>query len=124
MVQKRSSDIASSGNSSPQCDPSHLKFKLGDICITQNSNVPEVNDGQVVVIIGINAGLIGRDGIAHPYVIQRLDGRPHGLITGLATGIPKWFKAHTASCQENRLRKPLKGEFVEEIPCAEERDVP
>jgi len=122
MVQKQSRDRAEQGKSRSRSRRGGLKFRIGDICITQNSKAPEVNNGQVVVIVGINPGFVGKDGVEEPYVIQRVDGRPHAVITDRESGALKWYRASTASCQERKLRKPRTGEFVEEVVCAADRE--
>ncbi len=90
-----------------------MKFQIGDVCITQNSKYPEVNNDQWVVIVAIDPGFLRQDGMACPYVVERLDGLPHGAITDNVTGEIRWFKSKRGNCAEYMLRKPGVGDDPE-----------
>lgn len=92
-----------------------MKFKVGDVCITQHSRYPEVNDDQWVVIVHIDPSFKRKDGVVSPYVIERLDGLPHGSVTSQGTGRIMWFSCKSANCPEYMLRKPGDGDVAQEV---------
>ena len=47
------------------------KLEVGDICITQNTRVPLLNNGLLVEIVAIDPTL---NGGLDPYIIRRIDG--------------------------------------------------
>lgn len=77
-----------------------MKFRVGDVCITQNCKAPLLNNGQKVLIVGINAT---RD---DPYFIVRVDGQPHPS-TKSSGDVPQWYTAHGAFCYEYKLRRAV-----------------
>ena len=92
-----------------------LKFRVGDICITQNSRYPEVNDGVIVVVTRVDPGRTDRTGQVTPYWIERTDGLPLSLVNDARTGEPVWFRFKAAVCAESRLRKIRPDEMRERV---------
>jgi len=92
-----------------------LKFRVGDICITQNSRYPEVNDGVIVVVTRVDPGRTDRTGQVTPYWIERTDGLPLSLVNDARTGEPVWFRCKAAVCAESRLRKIRLDEMWEQV---------
>jgi hypothetical protein len=72
-------------------------LKVGDLCVTVNTKYPAMNDGLLVVIVGINP----RSQQATPYQIRRVDGQPFPLLGGM-----NWFRFTTAKCHRSKL-KPI-----------------
>ena len=89
-----------------------MKFKVGDLAITQNSEAPLLNNGLLVVVLGVHPG---RKTIKWPvdYYIKRVDGQPFGWITG-ANGEDQLFKACDCWCRADQLRKPEESDLKEE----------
>lgn len=88
-----------------------MKFKVGDLALTQNSVVPEWNNNLLVVVLAVNPEQ-SFDGINTPYLIKRVDGQPFGSVgSGLKM---EFFKATVAWCQPNQLRKPDEGGLLED----------
>ena len=63
-----------------------MKFKVGDICITQNSRAPLLNDNHQLVVVANDSGIISYDGEHTPYHVRRIDGRPHGFTIDRTSG--------------------------------------
>jgi hypothetical protein len=103
-------------------DPSApmFKFRVGDVCITQNSKYGEVNDGAIVVIRNILPGRRDRKGQLVPYRIERVDGSTFAVVDDQQTGAPVWFRFTIAVCAESKLRKLRPDEGGESI----ESDLP
>jgi len=88
-----------------------MKFKVGDLAITQNSSVPEWNDRQLVVVRQINPSYV-EHGITYPYLVTRVDGQPFGWVGNGAAS--QFFKAKQAWCREIHLCKPEDCDLLEE----------
>lgn len=89
-----------------------MKFKVGDVCITQGSRHPLLNDNQLVVVESIDAECISVRGERAPYTIRRLDGKAHPSTSHPTTGQQCWYKSMTAICPERMLRKPSEDELA------------
>jgi hypothetical protein len=94
-----------------------MKFKVGDLAITQNSSVPLWNDNLLVVVTGVVPGRIA-SGILTPYDIRRVDGQPFGSTKDTHTGEDSYFVTKCAYCKESNLKKA-----IEEDLQLEESDV-
>lgn len=81
-----------------------MNFKVGDVCITQNSRFPLLNDGHRVKIVAITSNFFAQYGEAVPYEIERVDGKAHAYTANIPTGVRNWYKVEVASCAEHRLR--------------------
>jgi hypothetical protein len=93
-----------------------MKFKVGDVCITQNTRYPLLNDGQLVKILEIIPDAIDRQGQAVPYLIGRVDGGAHASISVISTGLCSWYKYRLAKCAEYKLRlAPPPDEDLEDV---------
>lgn len=79
-------------------------LQVGDLCITINSKF-EMNNGTLVVIMGINPTLKDSKGVSTPYLIRRVDGQPHPSTTNTITGEPMWYRTIQASCAGYKLRR-------------------
>lgn len=84
-----------------------MKFKVGDLALTQNSVVPEWNNNLWVVVLAVNTGN-SVDRVGAPYLIQRIDGQPFGWVGSQV------FKAKLAWCRLEQLRKPDECSLLEE----------
>lgn len=119
MKQPSQPDIPSHMPASDQSEDSGptpvqtLKFRVGDVCVTQNSRYPEVNNGVVVAITRIDPWRTDRHGQSVPYWIERTDGSPLALVNASRTGEPMWFRCKTAACAESRLRRLRPDELLE-----------
>lgn len=89
-----------------------MKFKVGDLAITQNSEAPLLNNGLLVVVLGVQPGR-KTDRWPVDYFIKRVDGQPFGWITG-ANGEDQLFKACDCWCRADQLRKPEESDLKEE----------
>ncbi len=76
-------------------------LQIGDLCITQNTVVSGLNNGQLVVIIAINPWC--NDG-ATPYQIRRIDGQPIPSIMG-PFGAPVFYKGKECWSAGYKLRR-------------------
>ncbi|MCD6673795.1 MAG: hypothetical protein LT106_13185 [Burkholderiaceae bacterium] len=81
-----------------------MKFAVGDVCITQNSRVPAINDNALVIVTEVNASLLDYKGRPIPYLIRSVDGRVHGATNG-PKGELRFAREHTAWAREDQLRK-------------------
>lgn len=90
-----------------------MKFKVGDLAITQNSEAPLLNNGLLVVVLGVQPG---RETNRWPvdYFIKRVDGQPFGWITG-ANGEDQIFKSCDCWCRADQLRKPEESDLKEDF---------
>lgn len=84
-----------------------MKFKVGDLALTQNSLTPEWNNNLLVVVLAANSEH-SIDGFSAPYLIMRIDGQPFGWVGNQV------FKANWAWCRPDQLRKPEDGGLLEE----------
>lgn len=89
-----------------------MKFKVGDLAITQNSEAPLLNNGLLVVVLGVQPGR-KTDRWTVDYFIKRVDGQPFGWITG-ANGEDQIFKSCDCWCRADQLRKPEESDLKEE----------
>lgn len=76
-----------------------MKFKVGDLALTQNSVVPKWNNNLWVVVLAVNREN-SVDGVNAPYLITRIDGQPFGWVGNQV------FKAKRAWCRPEQLRMP------------------
>ena len=78
------------------------KLEVGDICITQNSRWPLLNNGLLVEIIAIDPTLNGgRD----PYMIRRIDGHRIPVKICQVSGGPIFFADDLACTSAHKLRR-------------------
>lgn len=89
-----------------------MKFKVGDLAITQNSVVPEWNDRLLVIVVTAMQGYKTPLGTVD-YQIRRVDGQPFGWTTGF-DGEEKLFKQRLCWCKESNLKKPEDANLREE----------
>lgn len=78
------------------------ELKVGDICITVNSQVPALNDGLLVQIVAVDPAMLGGD---HPYCIVRLDGQPFPAARVPDTGEVDFFQDYEIWSVARYLRK-------------------
>jgi hypothetical protein len=83
-----------------------MKFKVGDLAITQNSSVPLWNDNLLVVVTCVVPGRIA-SGILTPYDIRRVDGQPFGSTKDTHTEEDSYFVTKCAYCKESNLKKAI-----------------
>lgn len=76
-------------------------LRVGDVCITVNSEYPTLNNGVLVVVLFID--LDRADGAVH--LIERIDRLPLGSVV-MPDGIPRLFQARRAWCVRRKL-KPI-----------------
>ncbi len=81
-----------------------MKFKVGDVCITQNTLYPLLNDGHRVEIIAISRDFVDQNGDAAPYEIKRVDGESHARTVNIPTRVRSWYKYDVVNCAEYKLR--------------------
>ena len=81
------------------------KHKVGDICITVNTSYPAINNGVLVVIIGIDCTFTSYKGEPAPYLIRRVDGQVLGSTTCTASGEHGWGKHYEAHCAGYKLKR-------------------
>lgn len=82
-----------------------MKFKVGDVCITQGSRMSLLNDGAVVVILQIDPTVHAANGDAAPYLIRRIDGQLLAYTSCRHTGADRFYRLREAWCRESRLRR-------------------
>ncbi|MBP6644771.1 MAG: hypothetical protein KA207_02875 [Burkholderiaceae bacterium] len=80
-------------------------FKVGDICITVNSAHPAINNGVLMVIIGIDPNRTSFEGESTPYLIRRVDGQVMGSTTCRVTGRQNWGSCYEAHCAGYKLKR-------------------
>lgn len=80
-------------------------LKVGDLCITVNTNMPAVNDGILVEIIGFNPTMKSSKGELVPYLIRRLDGSPFISTLHPTSGELRWCKAGDAWAAGYKLKR-------------------
>jgi len=81
------------------------KHQVGDICVTVNTKHPAINDGVLVVIVGIDSSLMAfKDGTT-PYLIRRVDGQVMGSTTSSTTGKQHWGRCYEAFCAGYKLKR-------------------
>lgn len=68
------------------------KHRVGDVCLTINTNLPAVNDGILVVVLKVDFTMRCHRGVLCPYLIRRVDGLPFVGSKNLRTGTPSWCK--------------------------------
>lgn len=78
------------------------KLQVGDICVTQNSRVPLLNNGLLVEIVAIDPTPTG--GI-RPYMIRRIDGHRLPLTFNSLSGVQSFFKDAQACTAARHLRR-------------------
>ncbi len=76
-----------------------IPLQAGDLCVTQNAKAAAVNNGLLVVVLGID--LTRTDGCI--YRIRRVDGQPFPNIIN-ADG-PVWFKDLECWAARHKLRR-------------------
>ena len=81
------------------------KLKVGDICITVNTSRPAINNGVLMVIIGIDPSMTSFKGEPAPYLIRRVDGQVLGSTTCTASGKHGWGKHYEAHCAGYKLKR-------------------
>lgn len=81
-----------------------MKFKIGDVCVTQNSRAAALNDGLLVVVVGVDPTFVGPDSEHAPYAIRRLDGQPFAFTRGL-DGDLQFYRCSVVQAREKNLRK-------------------
>jgi hypothetical protein len=67
--------------------------KVGAVCMTVNTRHPAVNDGVLVVVVGVNAKIRSAAGEPCPYLVRSVDGSPFVSTTNLHTGERSWCKS-------------------------------
>ena len=93
-----------------------MKFKVGDVCITQYTRYPLLNDGHWVEIVAISPALVDQNGEAAPYEIKRVDGEAHAYTANIPTGVRSWYKVCVVNCAEYKLRlAPPIDEAIEDV---------
>jgi len=80
-------------------------LKVGDVCVTVNTRLPAINDGVLVVIVGVNHTIRSYRGEAAPYSIRRVDGQALGSTNDKVTGKLSWSKCTTAWCAGYKLKR-------------------
>ena len=80
-----------------------MKFKIGDLALTQNSNVPLMNNSLLVIVIAINLKRKTKQ-MPGDYYIKRVDGQPFGMVT--EDGESLIYKKSRCWCRTDQLRKP------------------
>lgn len=80
-----------------------MKFKIGDLALTQNSNVPLMNNSLLVVVIAINLKRKTKK-VPGDYYIKRVDGQPFGMVT--EDGESLIYQRSRCWCRADQLRKP------------------
>ena len=80
-------------------------LRVGDVCTTVNCTAAAINNGLLVVIIGINPQKTDRRGEAVPYCVRRVDGQPFPATLGWKTGEQAWFKSVTAFAPARKLKR-------------------
>lgn len=80
-----------------------MKFKIGDLALTQNSNVPLMNNSLLVVVIAINPKRKTKK-CPGDYYIKRVDGQPFGMVT--EDGDSLIYQRSMCWCRADQLRKP------------------
>lgn len=89
-----------------------MKFKVGDLAITQNSKAPALNNGLLVVVMTAHPGYETPVGTTD-YQIRRVDGQPFGWTTNF-DGSEKFFTQTLCWCKEIHLRPPEEAGLKEE----------
>ncbi len=80
-------------------------LKVGDLCITVNSEHSAANNGLLVVIIEIDQTVRGYRGEVAPYFIRRVDGQVIVSSICRVTGRQHWGKFTSVWCERHKLRK-------------------
>jgi hypothetical protein len=81
------------------------KHQVGDICVTVNTKHPAINDGVLVVIVGIDNSSMGFKNETTPYLIRRVDGQVFGSTTSIRTGKQHWARCYEAFCAGYKLKR-------------------
>lgn len=81
-----------------------MKFKVGDVCVTQGSRMPLLNDGSTVVVIAIDPGVKAYGGDCAPYRIRRVDGQRFAYSSTLC-GKDNFYAMTEVWCRERMLRR-------------------
>jgi len=97
----------------------NLKFNIGDICLTQHSIQPVLNDDLLVIVVGINHGITNHRGEHSPYLIKRLDSKVFASTRNAGSGTVRWFQSELAYCQEHKIRKAIFSQVTSNIQCTE-----
>lgn len=80
-----------------------MKFKIGDLALTQNSNAPLMNNSLLVVVIAINLKRKTKK-VPGDYYIKRVDGQPFGMVT--EGDVSLIYQRSRCWCRADQLRKP------------------
>ena len=80
-------------------------LKVGDVCLTINTDHPACNEGVLVVITAVNHTSRDARGNVVPYLIKRVDGQSHVSTRCQQTGQQRWMKAMTAWCAGYKLQR-------------------
>ena len=81
-----------------------MKFKVGDVCVTQGSRMPLLNNGNTVVVLAIDPGVRAHNGDHTPYRIRRLDGQRFAYSSTLC-GKDSFYAMTEVWCRERMLRR-------------------
>ena len=81
------------------------RLKVGDLCHTTGSKVPLLNNGLLVVIIGINYAIRNHGGHTVPYLIRRVDGQVFVSSFERATGRMNWCNTQQVWAARHHLRR-------------------
>lgn len=81
-----------------------MKFKVGQVCVTQGSRWPLLNDGLTVVVIGINPQATDHRGLPTPYWVRRIDGQRFASTLCPQSGARRFYAGTVSWVAEHRLR--------------------
>lgn len=99
-----------------------MKFAPGDIAITQNSRVPALNGGLLVVVTDIHPTWVDHNGERTPYGIRRIDGQQFVCCTAQTGQLRMPGGAHVYA-REDQLAKPDLREGWTDQEAIEQRDM-
>lgn len=89
----------------PNASPTNRALRVGDICVTVNSDHPACNDGDLVTIVMVDHTRHDvREGPV-PYLVRRIDGLPHISTVSWGTGRQGWAKCIDAWCAAHKLQR-------------------
>lgn len=89
-----------------------MRFKVGDLAITQNSRVPALNNGILVVVTDVRPEFETPLGTVD-YQIRRLDGQPFPSVQSF-DGERRIYERKNCWCRDPQLKKPEDQELVDE----------
>ena len=81
-----------------------MKFKVGDLAVTQRSRAPLLNDGHTVVVLQALVLQVEGRGAIDYCVIRRIDGQPFGMTVSLVSRRERFFASTTPLAQPYYLR--------------------